>query len=90
MVGVLIMAFRTGGFSGKGTVYSRRRGRGPVGSNVLRTRTSIIYEETEEDTDLEVQGKMNQQGIRQADMAKTIGISEYGNRVLYLRQRVEG
>jgi hypothetical protein len=75
------MAFRTGSFTTKGAVYSRRRGRGVAGSNIHRNRASTIYEETEEDTDLEVNGKMKQHEVRRSDVTKVIGISESRNRI---------
>jgi hypothetical protein len=47
------MTFRTGAFRGRGNVYSRRRGRGtgPV-NNTLRNKANIIYEEPEEESDI--------------------------------------
>lgn len=46
------MAFRTGSVTGKGVVYSRRRGRGVSSNNsAFRNKASIIYEDTEEESD---------------------------------------
>ena len=47
-----VMAFRSGSVTGKGIVYSRRRGRGFSGrSLVSRGKPSVIYEESEEESD---------------------------------------
>ncbi len=46
------MAFRSGSVSGKGIVYSRRRGRGTLASGTtFRNKPSVIYEESEEESD---------------------------------------
>jgi hypothetical protein len=46
------MAFRSGSVTGKGIAYSRRRGRGFSGRSLLgRGKPSVIYEESEEDSD---------------------------------------
>ena len=46
------MAFRSGSVTGKGIVYSRRRGRGFNGRSLLgRGKPSVIYEVSEEDSD---------------------------------------
>ena len=46
------MAFRSGSVSGKGIVYSRRRGRGTFSNGTMfRNKSSIIYEESEEESD---------------------------------------
>jgi hypothetical protein len=50
------MAFRMGSFKGTGAVYSRRRGRAAPGkARVFRDAPSIIYEESEEDGELDVE-----------------------------------
>lgn len=45
------MAFRSGSVTGRGIVYSRRRGRGATSNGSFRNKASIIYEETEEESD---------------------------------------
>ena len=45
------MAFRSGGVRGKGIVYSRRRGSGRSNRTGLRHTPSVIYEESEEESE---------------------------------------
>jgi hypothetical protein len=49
------MAFRLGSFRGKGAVYSRRRAGGASGKvRGFRDQPSVIYEESEEDSEVDV------------------------------------
>jgi hypothetical protein len=62
------MSFRQGSFRGKGAVYSRRRGRGAAGKiRVFREVPSVIYEESEEDGELDIP-----KSIAQIDDDRTI------------------
>jgi hypothetical protein len=45
------MAFRSGGFKGKGLVYSRKPKYGKTGNGSLQNGSSIIFEENEVETD---------------------------------------
>lgn len=47
------MSFRTGGFKKSNKVYSRRRGRGGTSLNIAHKQPSIIYEESESESDHE-------------------------------------
>ena len=67
------MAFRSGSVSGKGIVYSRRRGRGTLASGTtFRNKPSVIYEESEEDSDGRMKPPPQQ---KQIETSKTIGIN---------------
>jgi hypothetical protein len=69
------MAFRHGGFKGKGLVYSRRRGQGKRVNRSLRDGSSIIYEENEGESD---SFEMNtQEDIRQNTSVSKTGIDRF-------------
>ena len=53
------MSFRTGGIKRSNKVYSRRRGRGRTSLNVARKQPSIIYEESESQSEEEQVLKIN-------------------------------
>jgi hypothetical protein len=67
------MAFRSGSVSGKGIVYSRRRGRGTFGNTTMfRNKPSVIYEESEEESDERNQSTLQREQI---EASKAIGDS---------------
>jgi hypothetical protein len=66
------MAFRSGSVSGKGIVYSRRRGRGTFGNGTtFRNKPSVIYEEGEEESDERMKSLLH----KQIETSKPIGNS---------------
>ena len=67
------MAFRSGSVSGKGIVYSRRRGRGTFGNGAMfRNKHSVIYEESEEESDERMKSPLQHKEI---ETSKAIGDS---------------
>lgn len=74
------MAFRSGSVTGRGVIYSRRRGRGLAFNPAFHNKPSIIYEETEEESDHEMtEPPLNQ---KKPDISKTIGLFPYLQRYL--------
>jgi hypothetical protein len=72
------MAFRSGSVTGKGIVYSRRRGRAFGGRSLLgRGKPSVIYEESDEDSDYptsNLRAKLQTQTVEDADATRTVPI----------------
>ena len=67
------MAFRSGSVSGKGIVYSRRKGRATLGNaTMLHNKPSVIYEESEEESDERMKSPLQR---KQIETSKAIGES---------------